>query len=120
MPLFPHPANLHACPYINCDFFPKQPISLLLFLLFESVNRLATSSSIFSQGLGFVFLPLLPFRSHFIMYQKRVAYGLFAAFAAVASAADAASDVEQLTKDSFDSFIKSNDLVLAECKSPMD
>ncbi len=50
------------------------------------------------------------------MYQKRVAYGLFAAFAAVASAADAASDVEQLTKDTFDGFVKSNDLVLAECK----
>lgn len=51
------------------------------------------------------------------MYQKRIAYGLMAAFAAVGSAADAASDVEQLTKDTFDDFVKSNDLVLAECKS---
>jgi protein disulfide-isomerase A1 len=49
------------------------------------------------------------------MYQKRIAYGLMAAFAAVGSAADAASDVEQLTKDTFDEFVKANDLVLAEC-----
>lgn len=29
-----------------------------------------------------------------------------------------ASDVTQLKKDSFDSFVKENDLVLAECESP--
>jgi hypothetical protein len=34
--------------------------------------------------------------------------------AAVASA----SDVESLTKDTFPDFVKDNDLVLAECKSP--
>lgn len=42
----------------------------------------------------------------------RIALGLLAA-AAVATA----SDVVQLKKDTFDEFIKSNDLVLAECKS---
>jgi protein disulfide-isomerase A1 len=40
-----------------------------------------------------------------------VALGLLGA--AVASA----SDVEVLTKDTFADFVKSNDLVLAECKS---
>lgn len=43
----------------------------------------------------------------------RYALGLLAA-AAVATA----SDVIQLKKDTFDDFIKSNDLVLAECKFP--
>jgi len=42
-----------------------------------------------------------------------VALGLLGA-AAVASA----SDVEVLTKDTFKDFVKANDLVLAECKSP--
>ena len=46
---------------------------------------------------------------------RSLAYSLLAA-AAVASAADAASDVTQLTKDTFDDFVTSNDLVLAECK----
>jgi protein disulfide-isomerase A1 len=45
---------------------------------------------------------------------RRVALGLLAA-AAVASASD--SDVTQLNKDTFNDFINSNDLVLAECKS---
>lgn len=49
------------------------------------------------------------------MQHKRLAYGLLAAFAAVAKADDA-SDVAQLTKDTFDDFVKGNDLVLAECK----
>lgn len=49
------------------------------------------------------------------MYHKRIACGFMAALAAYASAAD--SDVHQLTQDTFDEFIKSNDLVLAECKS---
>lgn len=47
------------------------------------------------------------------MYKaQKIALGLLAA-AAVATA----SDVIQLKKDTFDDFIKSNDLVLAECKS---
>jgi protein disulfide-isomerase A1 len=41
-----------------------------------------------------------------------VALGLLGA--AVASA----SDVASLTKDTFPDFVKANDLVLAECKSP--
>ncbi|KAH9909024.1 protein disulfide isomerase [Xylariomycetidae sp. FL2044] len=45
------------------------------------------------------------------------AFGLLAA-AAVASAADAASDVTQLKKDTFEDFIKGNDLVLAEFFAP--
>lgn len=42
-----------------------------------------------------------------------MAFGLLAA-ASVASA----SDVTQLKKDSFDTFVKENDIVLAECKLP--
>ena len=42
----------------------------------------------------------------------KYAFGL-AALAALATA----SDVHELTKDTFDSFVKENDLVLAECKS---
>ena len=45
---------------------------------------------------------------------KKVAFSLLAAAAATVSAADA-SDVAQLTKDTFDDFVKTNDLVLAEC-----
>lgn len=41
----------------------------------------------------------------------KIALGLLAA-AAVATA----SDVIQLKKDTFDEFVKENDLVLAECK----
>lgn len=49
------------------------------------------------------------------MYLKSVALsGLLAA--ATVAAAD--SDVTQLKKSTFDDFIKSNDLVLAECKHP--
>ena len=48
---------------------------------------------------------------------RSLAFSLLAA-AAVSSAADAASDVTQLTKATFDEFIASNDLVLAECKCP--
>lgn len=43
---------------------------------------------------------------------QKFALGLLAA-AAVATA----SDVVQLKKDTFDDFVKANDLVLAECKS---
>lgn len=43
---------------------------------------------------------------------KNLAFGLLAA-AAVASA----SDVVQLTKDSFNEFVTTNDVVLAECMS---
>lgn len=46
---------------------------------------------------------------------RRIALGLLAA-AAVAYAADASSDVTQLSKKTFEDFVKSNDLVLAECK----
>lgn len=46
---------------------------------------------------------------------RRIALGLLAA-TAVASAADAASDVTQLNKETFEDFVKTNDLVLAECK----
>jgi protein disulfide-isomerase A1 len=35
----------------------------------------------------------------------------------VGAAVAAASDVTSLTKDTFPDFVKSNDLVLAECKS---
>jgi len=41
----------------------------------------------------------------------KYAFGL-AALAALATA----SDVHDLTKDTFDGFVKENDLVLAECK----
>lgn len=44
---------------------------------------------------------------------RNVAWGLLAA-AAVASA----SDVTQLKKDTFDDFVKENDIVLAECMLP--
>ncbi len=44
---------------------------------------------------------------------QKFALGLLAA-AAVATA----SDVVQLKKDTFDDFVKANDLVLAECKLP--
>lgn len=44
---------------------------------------------------------------------RNLAWGLLAA-AAVASA----SDVAQLKKDTFEEFVKSNDIVLAECKRP--
>ena len=48
------------------------------------------------------------------MFFKNLALaGLLAALVA----ADGASDVVQLKKDSFDEFVKTNDLVLAECKS---
>lgn len=47
------------------------------------------------------------------MYRK-VAFSLLAAAAAVS-----ASDVTQLKTDTFDEFIASNDLVLAECKSTL-
>lgn len=50
------------------------------------------------------------------MYTARnICLGLLAAALGV-SAADAASDVTQLNKDTFDDFVKSNDLVLAECE----
>ncbi|KAI5466614.1 thioredoxin-like domain-containing protein [Mariannaea sp. PMI_226] len=50
------------------------------------------------------------------MHHKRITCGLMAALAALASAAD--SDVEQLTKATFDDFIKTNELVLAEFYAP--
>lgn len=43
-----------------------------------------------------------------------MAFGLLAA-----AHVTAASDVTQLKKDSFDTFIKENDIVLAECKLPI-
>lgn len=46
---------------------------------------------------------------------KKVTFSLLAAALAV-RAAEGASDVTQLTKDTFDDFVKSHDLVLAECK----
>lgn len=49
------------------------------------------------------------------MQHKKIASSFMAALAAYASAAD--SDVTQLTKDTFDQFVKDNNLVLAECKS---
>lgn len=49
------------------------------------------------------------------MQHKRLAAGLLAAFAAFAKA-EGESDVAQLTKDTFDDFVKGNELVLAECK----
>lgn len=50
------------------------------------------------------------------MQQKRLTAALVAALAAVVSAE---SDVKSLTKDTFNDFINSNDLVLAECMSPL-
>jgi protein disulfide-isomerase A1 len=50
------------------------------------------------------------------MHHKKIACSFMAALAAYASAAD--SDVSQLTKDTFDEFVKSNDLVLAEFFAP--
>lgn len=48
------------------------------------------------------------------MHHKRLACALMGAMAGVAIAE---SDVTQLTGDTFNDFIKSNDLVLAECMS---
>lgn len=45
---------------------------------------------------------------------RNMAFGLLAA-----AHVTAASDVTQLKKDSFDTFIKENDIVLAECKLPI-
>jgi protein disulfide-isomerase A1 len=45
------------------------------------------------------------------MHTKSIAFGLLAA-----AAAASASDVVQLKKDNFDDFVKSNDIVLAECE----
>ena len=50
--------------------------------------------------------------SFLIPFTMKYSFGL-AALAALATA----SDVHDLTKDTFDSFVKENDLVLAECKS---
>ncbi|KAJ3484377.1 hypothetical protein NLG97_g7067 [Lecanicillium saksenae] len=49
------------------------------------------------------------------MQHKRICLGLFAAFAGLVAAE---SDVTQLTKDTFDDFVKANDLVLAEFFAP--
>lgn len=43
----------------------------------------------------------------------KLAFGLLAAASVVS-----ASDVHQLKKDTFDDFIKANDIVLAECELP--
>jgi hypothetical protein len=48
---------------------------------------------------------------------RTLALGL-AAIAATVVAAEEASDVHVLGKDTFADFVKENDLVLAECKSP--
>lgn len=48
---------------------------------------------------------------------RSFALGLLAT-AAVVSASDAPSDVVQLKEDTFDAFIKENDLVLAEFFAP--
>jgi protein disulfide-isomerase A1 len=45
------------------------------------------------------------------MHTKSIAFGLLAA-----AAAASASDVVQLKKDNFDEFVKTNDIVLAECE----
>ncbi|KAH7257339.1 thioredoxin-like domain-containing protein [Fusarium tricinctum] len=50
------------------------------------------------------------------MQHKKIASSFMAALAAYASAAD--SDVTQLTKDTFDQFVKDNNLVLAEFFAP--
>lgn len=51
------------------------------------------------------------------MHQKSLTFGLLAALAACVSADDK-SDVTQLTQATFDDFVKSNDLVLAEFFAP--
>lgn len=50
-----------------------------------------------------------------IMHHKKIAFGLLAALASLASAEDK-SDVHELTKKTFDDFVKANPLVLAECE----
>ncbi|KAF5602323.1 disulfide-isomerase precursor [Fusarium subglutinans] len=50
------------------------------------------------------------------MHHKKIACSFMTALAAYASAAD--SDVHQLTKDTFEEFVKSNNLVLAEFFAP--
>jgi protein disulfide-isomerase A1 len=49
------------------------------------------------------------------MHPKSISFSLLALAAAVVSA-EGDSDVVQLKKDTFDDFIKANDLVLAECQ----
>lgn len=49
------------------------------------------------------------------MHHKHITYGLMAAMAALVAAE---SDVTQLTKDTFEEFIKANELVLAEFYAP--
>ncbi|KAF4122639.1 protein disulfide-isomerase A1 [Geosmithia morbida] len=51
------------------------------------------------------------------MLHKQLAYGLMAVLASMANA-EGTSDVHQLTKDTFDDFIKANDIVLAEFFAP--
>lgn len=51
------------------------------------------------------------------MHCKQITLGLLAALAGMVSA-EGESDVHQLTQDTFADFVKANDLVLAECKSP--
>jgi protein disulfide-isomerase A1 len=51
------------------------------------------------------------------MLHQRLAFAVLAALAGFASA-EGESDVHQLTQDTFGDFVKANDLVLAECKSP--
>jgi protein disulfide-isomerase A1 len=48
------------------------------------------------------------------MHTKAFAFALLAA-----ATAASASDVVQLKKDDFADFVKTNDIVLAECKSPL-
>ncbi len=51
------------------------------------------------------------------MRHTKVTLGLLAAAASLVAAADA-SDVTQLKTDTFDEFVKSNDIVLAEFFAP--
>lgn len=104
----------HLRPQVqNCPFVSiiKLHISFTSFFLFHIID-LSSSEKPSSVFLGYP----LPLNRQPIMYHKRVACGLMAAMAAFASAAD--SDVHQLTQDNFDEFVKTNNLVLAECELP--
>lgn len=66
-----------------------------------TANQLQTKSNTHPTGQSYFNMPSV----------RNVAYGLLAA-AAVATA----SDVTQLKKDTFEDFVKGNDIVLAECE----
>lgn len=106
----------------NC--FPTVQPRCLPSITITLIHRTKKSSGSLFVSLLFILLPFffhlpiyppssLQFLYTFTMQQKRLALSLLAAMAGVATAE---SDVAQLTKDTFNDFVKENDLVLAECK----